>query len=177
MSGYVQIHLVQNAALSRISNYFVSKQKKNHPSRGEWVHLLYVRPCICMWWWRLLCYSEWGASSSVIHPQAQEYKEATCSTFLCSPSLHSPLLTSHKQWDWSEVGCAVCVSLCACTHVRQWDEWRWSGVYNSRTAKETLYLFKCLNLKDLSVEHNSVFALLSPFTTYQVYLAVFHRMM
>lgn len=125
--------------------------------KGEWVHVLYVCPCIYTWWWRLLCRNEWGASSSVIHPAAWTLKK-----------LHAPH-SSPKQWDWSEVGClCLCVSLC----MYAWSSvgWMgWSGVYNSgeaqKTAKESLSLFKCLKLKDLSGDHCRVFAHLSPITT------------
>lgn len=55
----------------------------------------------------LLCYNEWGASSSVIHPLAKSVKK-----------LHaqhsSPLSPSHTNSE-TEVGCGVCVSLCART--------------------------------------------------------------
>lgn len=119
-----------------------------------------VSMCICMWWWRLLCCSEWGASSSVIHPQAKAIK--TLHAPHSSPLLLGPLLSSHKQWDWSEVGSAVCVCVCLCarTHVRWWDEWagvgyvtaenhreqqrklcRYSNAWNSRTFQWTKAVF------------------------------------
>lgn len=48
MSGYVQIHLVQNAALSGISNYFVSKQKKiTLPEVNGCIYCMYVHVFVC----------------------------------------------------------------------------------------------------------------------------------
>lgn len=95
------------------------------------MHVLYVCPCICTWWWRLLCRNEWGASSSVIHPPAKSLKK------LHAPH-SSPLLTQTVGLKWSGL-CCLCLCESLCTYACSSVGWMgWSGLYNSREPQRAL---------------------------------------
>lgn len=128
-----------------------------------------MRDCICKGWWRLLCVSEWGASTSVIHPQANTIKKRHAPH--SSALLLCPLLTQTAGLKWSGPLLFVWVSV----HVRMsasgMNDLEW-GLTTAENHGEQQRTFKYLSGGDSSVS-----GCLCPFTADKICIAVFHSLL